>query len=408
MALLVVVVSAASYAATTVNPLQETMRATLSLTDNQVGLLQGPALALPMIVAAVPLGLLIDRYSRVRLLLALTVANMLGGIATAFAFDFSLLLAARCLIGFTAFAVAPVGLSLIGDLYAPSQRGRASMVMSLGQSFGVASSFALGGMLLAFAGMSRYAWRIATLGLSTPLFLVALATLAMREPRRAGGSSEGGGPSAGTWAELWEYRAMIVLLLFGVVMGQIALGAVYVWSAPMLTRQFTLSSSEVGDILAVGLFAAGALGAVLGGTVADLCQRAGGPRRTCLILSASSLVSVPFALFAFMLGVFPVIALLLIYITIANSLSVVGTTVFIVAVPNQIRGRSIAIMTAACVVIGTGFAPLSVSMLADMLGGPAMIGRALSAICAVTGALGAAGFLTSRRFLPEFSQGTHE
>src|SRR6202795_205982 len=79
MALMIIIVSAASFAATAVNPLQETIRDALALTDNQIALLQGPALALPMIAAAVPLGLLIDRYSRVRLLLALTTSDIVGG-----------------------------------------------------------------------------------------------------------------------------------------------------------------------------------------------------------------------------------------------------------------------------------------------------------------------------------------
>src|ERR1700729_3754127 len=91
MVLLVVAVSAASYAATAMNPLQETMRIALALTDKQMALLQGPAVALPMAAAAVPLGLLIDRYSRVRLLLALTAADLFGGVLTALASNFVML-----------------------------------------------------------------------------------------------------------------------------------------------------------------------------------------------------------------------------------------------------------------------------------------------------------------------------
>ncbi len=69
MALLGLAVTAGTYARTLLGPLQEALGASLDLSDNQLALLQGPALALPLLVMSVPLGLLIDRRSRVRLLL---------------------------------------------------------------------------------------------------------------------------------------------------------------------------------------------------------------------------------------------------------------------------------------------------------------------------------------------------
>jgi MFS family permease len=273
------------------------------------------------------------------------------------------------------------------------------MVMSLGQSAGVAASFALGGVFLKLSDTGVGDWRTAMLWLTAPLLFVALTTMAMREPARTGvGSKE---PSARvTWTEFWQYRKLIVPLLSGIVVGQIALGAGYVWAAPMLVRRFELTPDRVGELLAIGLFGAGVLGSVLGGTLADLCQRGGGPRRTVAVLSVLSLCSLPFTLFTWAPGVFASMALLLVFLTLANSLSVMGTTVFIVAIPNEIRGLSMAVLTAACVVIGTGFAPMMVSVLAAGLGGTARIGQALSLVCAATSAVAAAAFLFGRRSVP--------
>jgi hypothetical protein len=139
---------------------------------------------------------------------------------------------------------------------------------------------------------------------------------------------------------------------------------------------------------------------VLGGTLADLCQRGGGPRRTVAVLSLLSLCSLPFTVFTWAPGLFASTALLLIFITIANSLSVMGTTVFIVAIPNEIRGLSMAVLTAACVVVGTGFAPMMVSLLAERLGGPATVGQALALVCVATSAIAAAAFLFGRGAVP--------
>jgi len=70
MLLLTIAAMAGSYARVTFGPLQEAIRTTLQLTDNQIAVLQGLALAVPLMVLTIPLGLAIDRYSRIRLILA--------------------------------------------------------------------------------------------------------------------------------------------------------------------------------------------------------------------------------------------------------------------------------------------------------------------------------------------------
>src|SRR6185312_4368771 len=106
----------AGYVRTAVSPLQEAMRVALSLSDNQMALLQGPAIGIPVTLAAIPLGLLIDRSSRVRLLFALIVLSAIGSVATAAASDFALLMLTRCLAGVAGLGTIPVVYSLLADL----------------------------------------------------------------------------------------------------------------------------------------------------------------------------------------------------------------------------------------------------------------------------------------------------
>src|SRR5262245_111135 len=105
LVLLTATLTAAVYAKVALGPLQETMRHALSLSDNQIALLQGPALAIPMVVVAVPLGLLIDRHSRVRVLFALAVMLLAGSVLTAVASGFTALLVARGLTGLAVFGM---------------------------------------------------------------------------------------------------------------------------------------------------------------------------------------------------------------------------------------------------------------------------------------------------------------
>ena len=135
---------------------------------------RAPALALPLLLAAVPLGLAIDRYSRVRLLLVLAILDILGGLLTAVLSDFVALFVVRCLVGLTATASAIAAYSLLADLYAPAQRGRASMIVAIGQYVGISAAFAIGGTLLAQSDPGGSAgWRSAMLWL-TALLLPAL------------------------------------------------------------------------------------------------------------------------------------------------------------------------------------------------------------------------------------------
>jgi predicted MFS family arabinose efflux permease len=109
--------------------MQEAVRLSLDLSDNQIALIQGPALALPYVILSVPLGLVIDCRSRVRVIAGIAFCNLLGTTLTALAPSFAWLLAARCLVGVAATLIGPVSFSLLADLFAPAQRGRAATII---------------------------------------------------------------------------------------------------------------------------------------------------------------------------------------------------------------------------------------------------------------------------------------
>jgi MFS family permease len=399
MALLLMSVTAAAYAGVTLNPIQETVRISLSLSDNQMSLLQGPALAIPGVIAAIPLGLLIDRRSRVRLLLCLTVADVLGSALTAMAPSFWVLLIARSMIGLSSFSVNPVALSLIADLYPPSQRGRANMTMAFAQTIGVAFAFALGGKLDVLFLSRLQNWRLVVAVLTVPLVITVFAILPMREPPRTEVVVRK--PSSrDTWRQLWGYRLTVAPLLGGILMGQIALGAVAVWAAPMLSRHFGLASDRVGAIVATTLSVSGALGALCGGVTADISQRNGGPKRTANVLYLLAFLSLPASIFAWLPSVESSELVLTTFLTIQTAISVIGSTLLIIVMPNEIRGLCVSVMTAACVLVGNGFAPVLVSLISSASGDGRMIGSSLSLVSMIAVTFSCIAFAIGRRALP--------
>jgi MFS family permease len=396
--LLTIAGMAAAYAKMALGPLQETLRGALQLTDNQIALLQGPALVLPMLLAAVPLGLIVDRYARVRVLFLITVFLFIGSLLTAAATGFATLFAARALVGLAVFAMLPVTGSLLSDLYAPTQRGRAGVVMLIGQFAGFSAAFAVGGALVARPDWGMDAWRLAILwGMGPPLVLVILTMLALREPARIGEVIQNTSVTD-SLLEVWRYRALITPLLIGQTLAVIALQSLLIWAAPTLARNFTLAPDRVGAIMAMVVPAGGIIGSIVGGILADRGQRTGGPRRTVHIAGSLALLCVPLSVFAVIPDERLACGLLAGLMAVLIAVSVIAATLLIVALPNEIRGTCLSLVTGVGAVISISVAPLLVSWLSAAIGGPSMIGTSLALVCVSGTLLCAATYGCSARY----------
>jgi MFS family permease len=371
--LLTLAATVAAFARFTMSPLQEAMRVALSLSDNQMALLQGPALALPMALAAMPLGLLIDRYSRVRLLIIFAALDAVGSLLTGVATSFFMLFIARCMVGLAVAAIGTTAFSLLADFFEPAQRGRASMVLVVGQYGGMSAAFAAGGALLAVSGTGSMGWQAAMLWLTVPMVVVIFSTLLMREPPRTGLVIKNPSPRQ-SFIELWRYRSVIAPLMLGLILAEMAVLAVLTWAAPALSRSFGLSPGQVGAVVAMALLVSGVVGPVAGGMLADFCQRVGGPRGTLTALTGLSLLAAPAGLFAVMPAMTAASVLLVAFMTLIGAIMVTGIALFTIVVPNELRGLCMATLAGAQVIFGVALAPVTVSLLSGALGGGDMIG----------------------------------
>jgi MFS family permease len=395
LSLLAVAMAAGGYARTALSPLQETMRIALSLSDNQIAFVQGVAVGVPVAVFAIPLGLLIDRCSRVRLLLVLVVLSLIGTLFTALASSFTVLLLTRALAGVSGLGTVPVVLSLLGDLYTPGQRGRATTAVCIGQVGGVSAAFALGGVLMAASASRGDSWQWSMRWLSVPLIPAAALMLALREPPRTGLTLMN--PTIReVWHELQHYRSALGPLAVGIISAEAVLGAILVWAAPTLSRDFGVAPDRVGTIMGMGALASGLVGPAIGGILADLCQRTGGPHRTIAVVSGLTLLGAPVGLFAFVPHVAIASALLIIAMTLMLAVNVMGVTLFTIVLPNELRGLCTSALMAANLLSSVAVAPLIVSLLTGAIGGADMVGKALSIVCVTNSILAAAAFAYSR------------
>lgn len=398
--LVALAVWAGSYSRYAIGPLQEAMRSALALTDSHMAILLGPASATAIMVGTVPLGLAIDRYSRARLMVAFVVLGLLGSIVTALTSNFLVLFAARALVTLAEIASLVAAYSLVSDLYAPAQRGRATMLVAAGVGLGTPAAFAIGGLLLGMHGADAESWRWALVWMTwPPLVIVLLLTLKVREPPRTD-IVVNNPPAKQAFAELWRYRNVVVPLLAARCMVWVADGATVIWAAPFLSRRFDLPPERVGVIMATLLLAASLTATVVGGVLADMCQRAGGPHRTMQVMAVVVLISLPASLFGLAPNVLSASVLLVVFITLGFMTNMVGSTVATIVIPNEVRGTCLSLTMVVGAFFGMGLAPLLVSSLTTTLGGAQMLGSSLAVVCVASSAVGVIIFTFSSRSFP--------
>jgi MFS family permease len=156
------------------------LKADLSLSDTQLGLLGGTAFAALYALSGIPIARLAERVSRVNIITAaLLVWSALTALCAA-AGGFVSLLAIRAGVGVAEAGCSPPAHSLISDYHPPAERASALSVYSCGISLGYILAAVVGGYVAEHAG-----WRAACLAVGAPGVLTALIIKALvREPPR--------------------------------------------------------------------------------------------------------------------------------------------------------------------------------------------------------------------------------
>jgi MFS family permease len=299
-------------------------------------------------------------------------------------------------------------LSLAADTCAPAERGRATLIVSLGQRVGIGAGFALIGWLSGlvvhgaapgwFGGLAP--WRGAHLLLAMLCAALALPLLFLREPARRELVAGSHAPFRIVAGELWARRAFLLPLFAGQVSVVMADAAAGIWAAPVLSRDYGLSPEQFAGWLGLLVFGTGIAGAIIGGLSADLGHKSG--RRGFILLGAviAAGLGIPSALFS-------VSPNLIVFAIALGSLILCGTITGIVVavaltvlIPNELRGLCIGAFIAIAGLIGFGLAPTLVAWVSSLMGGEQFLSFALALVGAVVSALSFVAFLIAMRHAP--------
>lgn len=155
----------------------------LHVSNIEIGLLVTVSTAIGAL-ATLPLGILVDRVHRTRLLVAAIVAWSAAMVASGASDSYLILLVTRLALGAVVAAAAPVVASLTGDFFPPGERGRIYGFILTGELAGAAFGFIVSGDVADALSWRASFWVLAAVGLA----LAAALWRWLPEPARGGQS----------------------------------------------------------------------------------------------------------------------------------------------------------------------------------------------------------------------------
>lgn len=346
--------------------LQESVKADLSLSDTQLGLLTGFAFAIFYVTAGIPIARWADRANRRNIVsLSLFIWSFMTALS-GMVQNYAQLLAARVGVGIGEAGGSPPSHSMISDIFPPNRRATAIGFYSMGVSIGILFGFLAGGWLNEFFG-----WRMAFLVVGVPGIVLAIVLrFTLAEPLR--GIHDGGE----TQGETVPFGEVLSVLWRQVTFRHIAIGAglnafcgyaTANWTASFMIRSHGMSTGELGTWLSLIIGVGGAIGVFGGGLLADrLSDR---DKRWYVWLPAIA----GFAIVPFMASIYlvdgPYAALglsiipgLLFQVYLGNT---IATTHALVG--PRMRATASAVLFLIINIIGLGGGPWAVGLLSDTL-----------------------------------------
>ena len=374
------------------------LKQAFSLSDAQLGLLQGSAFAVPFALALPVLGGLADRgYQRGLLLLSVVLWSG-ATLACGLAGSFLALLGARAVLGLGQAGIGPAALSVMATRLDRARLGRAVSWLTAGATLGRSFALLFGGAALAWLNARG---DLAPLAPWQALFVLAvlpnlgLAALLLRLPASpARATARSGAVLAWLMRRRAAYLPHAVAATASVLMSQ----TLTAWAPTFYVRAFGLSPAESGLHLGLLVLLAAPLGHLAGGAVLDRLRRRGRAATAPLLLGRALCLAVPATV---LMGLAP-----------DRDLSLVGFALLVALLgfsgppglagiqfltPRHLRGRVSALFLATVTLVGIGTGPFLVGLLNDRVFGEAGVGRTLVAVFAVAGTLGALAAMQARR-----------
>lgn len=389
----------------------EPIRATMHLTDTQLGMLQGTGFALLYCGFAVPLGAMADATNRRNLIMVGLIVWSLATMAAAFTSSFETLFATRVLVGMGEACLIPAGMSLLAAYFAPTNLARGTAIFGLGANFGYGLAFLGGGAVLAMLaatgglalfGVTLLPWQAIFL-LAGVLAVPVLVMLAfVREPARP---SRGAGGVALPLAVMREglgylfahLRGYAPFLLIGALTAVTGY-AVTSWSSSLFVRLHGMQPADAGKLIGLIGVLAGPLGTISGGWVLDRLRMRGVVGAPMVIMAGGCIVAMTTAAAVSYAASLPLATVFFCIFVFQSTFTLPSLYVGVqLLTPDRYRGIAASFNMMIYTMAGLGLGPTAVGMISDRLSGEAGLAHAVVIVEVAMAALIVPTALLARR-----------
>lgn len=380
------------------------IKASLELSDTQVGLLLGPAFAVFYVTLGYPAGMMADRKSRKAIIAAGISIWCIMTAACGLAKNFWQLFAARVGVGVGEATLTPAALSLICDCFPPERRTRPISVYMMGISLGSALAYLVGGQLLEpllalppmdlpVVGLVQ-SWQVAFMVVSLPGLSLAILIARLREPARQELNRMLDAVSANqAFVAALRYMRGRWQAYAGITLGMCAntiIGYVASWNVVLFQRRWDWGIGKIGLVLGLIMLIAGPLGTLLGGALSDRMSGAGHKDAAMRVTLHGIVVMVICSTLYPVAGSPPIaLGLFAFMVLAASAASATGAVALVTLSPNQIRAQATALYWIVKNLAGLMLGPVSVGLLTDrVFADPAKVGSSMAVASVVFGVLG--------------------
>lgn len=376
--------------------LVDPVKQSLGVKDEAMGLLMGPAFALFYATMGVPLGWLVDRSWRSRLVAAGITLWSLATAASGLVSGFAGMFAARMAVGVGEATLSPAAMSMIADSFPPEKRGRPVALYSTALGLGAGIAGLLGAVVLKWAKSSAgldlpligpvAAWQFCFLALGVPGILLGLGFLLVPEPPRQSAKADAM-PLGAALGLVWARRgAFLGVMALASVMTIIAYS--HGFNAPAFARTYGWAPERYAALSGLLLLAVGPATVAGSGWIIDKWREQGHADAPFRLLRIGFCLMVPAAALPFFMGnpylALGLLALCNMGIAICTAS---GINALLAITPAPARGTIVAIYYMVISIAGLGLGPTTVGVLSTRVFGEAELRLAVAMVPIIFGLL---------------------
>lgn len=281
------------------------VKASLRLSDSQIGLVQGAAFSIFYVIASVPVARSVDAGNRPRILALCVAAWSVMTAACGLASSFVFLILARIGVAVGEAGLPPGSLAIFADFFSSKRIAKATTFFMISPYLGGGLALLVGSLL--YRKLSRWQtptiplvghvepWQMMFFLVGLPGILMALLVVTtLPDPRRSQNLPVIEVPAISQVVEFVTQRGFYLTYVGAVSLIVVLLYSYSAWMPAAMMRSHHLSEGQVGSVLGPVLLASGIIGSLFAGWLGSQSEEARAlPYVSSLLMTAAALLAVP-------------------------------------------------------------------------------------------------------------------